>query len=81
MPINAEQQCERRKAKDRGPVELRPGKRVIQPLLHRLRSEHRNLRVYRLDRVANHGEAIFGAAVDSGHESGKEAARRAGGNE
>jgi len=62
---HSEQQCERGEGKDGGPIELRPGKRVIQPLLHRLRAKHRNLRVYRLDRVANHGEAIFGAAIDA----------------
>ena len=39
-----------------------------QPLLHGLYAEHWDLRVHRLDRVADHGEAVFGASIDPGRE-------------
>jgi hypothetical protein len=45
---DGEQQRDRGKTKNRGPVEFRPSERVKHPLLHGFYAEHRNLRGYRL---------------------------------
>jgi len=62
---DGEQQRNRGKTKNGGPVEFRPGERVKHPLLHGFYAEHRNLRVHRSDRVANHSEPVFRASIDA----------------
>ena len=70
---DGEQQRERGKAEDRCPIKMWPGKGVSHPLVHGFYAEHWNLPVYRLDRVADHGEAVFGAAIDPNHEGREKA--------
>jgi hypothetical protein len=78
---HGQQQCKCGEAGNCDPIELRPGQRIIQSLLHGLYSEDRNLRVYRLNRVTNYGEAIFGRALDASHECGEKVAWPRGGKE
>ena len=59
---------------DSAAVKFRPGEHFIQPLLHGFRAEHGNLRVHRLDRVADFREVIFRPAIHPRHESREKAA-------
>lgn len=61
---NGEQQSETREEDQRGSVELRKGKRSIQPLLHCLYAEYRHTAINRLHSVPDGRDMIFRPSCD-----------------
>ena len=71
---HGQQQGESRETPNRGAVKLRAGEDLIQPLLQGFHAEDRNLRVHRLDGVADGREVIFRPAIYTHHERREKAA-------
>src|SRR5439155_13701373 len=71
---HCQQQREPGESPNGGPVESGISKDFIQPLLHGLHAEYRNLRIQGLDSVADRSEVIFRPAIDAHHERREEAA-------
>jgi hypothetical protein len=71
---HCQQKCESGKNPNRGSVKLRADEELIQPLLHGFHAEYGNLRVRRLDGVADHSQVIFRPAVHASHKRREETA-------
>src|SRR4051794_27280659 len=72
---NREQQSETREEDQRGSVELRTGKRSIQPLLHCLYAEYRHTAINRLQSLPGGRDMIFRPSRDLYDERRVEATR------